>query len=60
MLVYKEFSNKSESVVFSAKQIEEERDAKVKAQREADAKHAEEMKAQGFGEIQYSEVFAAI
>ena len=60
MLVCKEFSNKSESVVFSAKQIEEERDAKALAQREADAKHAEEMKAQGFGEIQYSEVFAAI
>lgn len=60
MLAYKEFDSKAVSVVLSAKQIEEERDAKVKAQREADAKHAEEMKAQGFGEIQYSEVFAAI
>ena len=60
MLAYQEFSNKSESVVFNAQQIEEQRNAKVKAQRAADAKNAEQMKAQGFGEVQYSEVFAAI
>lgn len=60
MSAYQEFSNKSVSVVFSAKQIEEQREAKVKAQREADQRNAEQMKAQGFGDVQYSEVFAAL
>lgn len=60
MLAYQEFSNKSESVVFSAKQIEEQRNAKALAQRKADEQKKEQMKNEGLGEYAYTEVFAAI
>ena len=60
MLAYQEFSNKSESVVFNAQQIEEQRNAKAQAQRKADEAKKEQMKKEGLGEYAYTEVFAAI